>query len=69
MIKILKEYFSHLKIIQNKRDKLVPVRGTLSIAKAKKLIGFKSRIPFEIGFRRYIKWYKSFYKRKIINEH
>ncbi len=41
------------------RDRLMPKRGTLSIEKARKLLGYESRYPLEKGFVEYIAWYKS----------
>jgi nucleoside-diphosphate-sugar epimerase len=45
------------------RDALMPERGTLSIAKAKKLVGYEPRFPLEIGYRRYINWYRELFGR------
>ena len=59
MLNLVKENFKETKVKYKKRDKLVPKRGTLSIAKAKKLLGYKSMYPLEKGFLRYIKWYKT----------
>ena len=42
LLKILKENFTKLDVSYKKRDKLMPLRGTLDISKAKKLIKFKS---------------------------
>ena len=64
LIKILREFFPEIKIILKKRDKLVPVRGTLSTIKAKKLLNYKSKLPLEVGYRKYINWYKEFFKRQ-----
>lgn len=41
-------------------DRLQPRRGTLSVAKARRLLGYEPRFPIEEGFRRYIDWYRSF---------
>ncbi|MBN2734996.1 MAG: NAD(P)-dependent oxidoreductase [Methanomicrobiaceae archaeon] len=41
------------------RDNLMPFRGTLSVDKARKLIGYNPQNPIEIGFPKYIQWYKS----------
>jgi nucleoside-diphosphate-sugar epimerase len=60
LLKILKNNFPDIKIILKKRDKLVPVRGTLSIKKAKELLKYKPKLPLEIGYRKYIEWYKNF---------
>jgi nucleoside-diphosphate-sugar epimerase len=45
------------------RDALMPERGTLSIDKAKQLIGYEPRYPLEIGYRRYIEWYRQLFDR------
>jgi len=39
------------------RDNLMPERGTLSVEKAKQLIGYTPQYPLEKGYARYIKWY------------
>ena len=44
-----------------KRDKFMPVRGTLSNSKAKKLLNYSSRWNLEKGYIRYIKWYKKIF--------
>jgi len=40
------------------RDALMPERGTLSVAKARKLLGYEPKFPVEVGFKKYIDWYK-----------
>ncbi|HEV3027356.1 MAG TPA: NAD(P)-dependent oxidoreductase [Planctomycetota bacterium] len=42
-----------------KRDALMPVRGTLSVEKARKLIGFEPQWPIERGMAEYIDWYRT----------
>jgi nucleoside-diphosphate-sugar epimerase len=41
-------------------DRLTPRRGTLSVEKARRLIGYEPSHPIEVGFRRYIDWYRTF---------
>lgn len=41
------------------RDKLMPLRGTLSVEKAKSLLGYQPKFSIEKGFQKYIDWYKS----------
>ena len=65
LIQILSTQFPKLKIHYKTRDKFMPIRGTLSIKKAKKILGFKSNFPLEIGYLKYIKWYKNFYKNNM----
>ena len=40
------------------RDKLMPIRGSLSVEKAKKLLGYKPEYNIEKGFNDYITWYQ-----------
>ena len=65
MLNLVRKNFKDVKVNYIKRDKLVPKRGTLSNAKAKKLLEYKSNFPLEKGFLRYIKWYKT--KNKIFD--
>jgi nucleoside-diphosphate-sugar epimerase len=58
MADIIKEQFPQVKIKYILKDKLTPDRGTLSVEKAKKLIGYEPDWPLERGFIRYIDWYK-----------
>ena len=44
------------------KDKLTPDRGTLSVDKAKEMIGYMPDWPLEKGFVRYINWYKEMVK-------
>ena len=63
MIDILKNSFPNINIIKEKRDKLVPKRGTLSIDKAKDLLGYSPSWPLEKGYLNYIEWYSNFKKK------
>ena len=40
------------------RDKLMPHRGTLSVAKAMRLLGYEPRNPLEAGLEKYVQWYR-----------
>ena len=59
MASTIKEHFPDVKVIYEPRDRLTPSRGTLSVEKAKKLIGYKPEWPLEKGLAKYIDWYKS----------
>lgn len=59
MAAILKQHFPEAEIVHEDRDRLMPKRGTLSIEKARKLLGYESWYPLEKGFVEYIEWYKS----------
>lgn len=63
MAEIVKQAFPGIEVKYNPRDALMPERGTLSIEKARKLIGYEPQFPLEKGFPRYIEWYKGLAKR------
>ena len=65
LLKILKAEFPKVKVKYKNWDKFTPKRGTLSIAKAKKLLGYKPAYSIDIGYRKYIAWYKNFFKNTI----
>jgi len=61
MAEILVSHFPEIKIKFKPKDKLMPDRGTLSVDKARQLIGYSPQNPLEVGFVRYIAWYKSLF--------
>ena len=63
MAEIIKSEFPGIGVQYAARDALMPERGTLDVAKAKRLIGYEPRFPLEIGYRRYIQWYRGLFKR------
>ena len=62
MAEILKNYFSGININYTAKDSLTPDRGTLSIEKAKSLLNYKPSNPIEVGYPKYIGWYKKFWE-------
>ena len=62
LTELITDNFPKVQVSYKKRDKLMPLRGTLSISKAEKLIKFKSKWPLEKGYLKYINWYKSIFK-------
>jgi nucleoside-diphosphate-sugar epimerase len=60
MASIVQETFPNVEINLQPRDQLMPERGTLSIEKARKLLGYEPKWPLEVGFAKYINWYKEF---------
>ncbi|OVE76901.1 nucleoside-diphosphate sugar epimerase [bacterium F11] len=60
----IKKEFPNLKIESVVRDKLMPFRGTLSVKKAEKLLGYKPEYPIEKGIPKYIEWYKGMRDRR-----
>lgn len=58
MADIMSQEFPGIRIKHQPRDKLMPERGTLSVEKARRLLGYNPEYPLEAGFVRYIRWYK-----------
>lgn len=57
MAEILSEILPDVEVRHRERDKLMPERGTLSIDKARDLIGYTPSWPLERGFPEYVGWY------------
>lgn len=51
--------FPQVQVEYVERDSLMPFRGTLSVEKARRLIGYEPQYPVEEGFPKYIEWYRS----------
>ncbi len=58
MIDIMRREFPGVEVRYQPRDALMPERGTLSVGKARKLLGYEPAHPLERGFVEYIDWYK-----------
>lgn len=65
MAEMVREHFSDIQVEYLPKDSLTPDRGTLNIDKARDLIGFDPQNPLEIGYLKYINWYKSFAEEEI----
>lgn len=63
MADIVKAEFPGIEISYKPRDGLMPERGTLSVDKARRLLGYEPQWPLEKGFVRYIQWYKELYAK------
>ena len=63
LVDIIKKNFSKVKIVYKPRDKLMPIRGTLDVSKAKKLLNFESKWSLDRGYPAYIRWYKDLFKK------
>lgn len=61
MAEIMKANFKNLEVNYTPKDNLTPDRGTLSIEKARSLLGFDPEFPLEKGYVDYINWYKEFH--------
>jgi nucleoside-diphosphate-sugar epimerase len=60
VVDILQSFFPDLPVHLKERDKLMPERGTLSVEKAKDLLGYKPGYPLEKGLEKYVGWYRQF---------
>lgn len=60
MANMVREHFPSINVEYIPKDNLTPDRGTLNIDKARRLIGFEPEYPLEIGYTKYINWYKEF---------
>jgi len=63
LIEILRDKFENFDVIKKEREHLMPERGTLDVGKANELIDFNPQFPIEIGYEKYIQWYKDFTKK------
>jgi nucleoside-diphosphate-sugar epimerase len=59
MAEILKAHFPGVHVQHHPRDALMPERGTLSVDKARRLLGYAPAFPLDRGYASYIKWYKA----------
>jgi nucleoside-diphosphate-sugar epimerase len=58
LITIVQEHFPEVDVQYVERDALRPYRGTLSIDKARRMIGYEPRTTLEEGLDRYVAWYR-----------
>lgn len=63
MAGIIAAEFPGINVHHLERDALMPERGTLSVEKARRLIGYDPQFPLEKGYRRYIEWYRGLFDR------
>jgi nucleoside-diphosphate-sugar epimerase len=59
LVEVIRSVFPKIKVERVERDHLMPFRGTLSVQKARRLIGYAPMFPIEKGFIKYIEWYKN----------
>ena len=60
LIDILRKNFNKIEIINKSKESFMPERGTLIIEKAKKLLNYQPQNSIEVGYQKYIDWYKDF---------
>ncbi len=63
MVEILRRHFPDLRVKYVPKDQLMPDRGTLSVEKARRLIGYNPQFPLERGFVKYIEWYRELFNQ------
>lgn len=59
MATLIKEYFPEVEMEYMERDGLMPFRGTMSVDKAARLLGYAPQNPLEIGVKKYVEWYRT----------
>ncbi len=59
LVQIVSKNVPDVRINYLPKDRLTPVRGTLSVKKAEELIGYRPSYPVEKGYRSYVQWYKA----------
>ena len=62
MLEILSKSFEKVKITYSQKDKFTPNRGTLSVDKAREILGYAPKYHLDLGYTKYINWYKQFWK-------
>ncbi|MDQ3336710.1 MAG: NAD(P)-dependent oxidoreductase [Myxococcota bacterium] len=60
LVSVIKESFPTAPVEYVQRDHLMPFRGTLSVDKARRLFDYEPKNPIEVGFPKYIEWYRQF---------
>ena len=63
LVDVLTQEFPNVKILYKEREKFMPERGTLDVTKAKEKLGYSPKNSLEIGYVKYINWYKNFWKQ------
>lgn len=69
MAEITQAEFPGIRVRHVDRDALMPERGTLDIAKARALLGYEPKNPLEVGYRKYIAWYRELFERLKMTPH
>ena len=59
LVDCVRQEFPRVVVNYTERDNLRPFRGTMSVDKAKDLLGYRPVNPLEIGIPKYAAWYRS----------
>ena len=60
LVGVIREHFPNVQVEHVTRDNLMPFRGTLSVDKARRVFDYAPQNPIEVGFPKYIEWYRQF---------
>jgi nucleoside-diphosphate-sugar epimerase len=63
VIEIVRQECSGVSIKHEPRNKLMPRRGSLSVEKARRTLGYQPEYPLERGLVQYIRWYESIWRQ------
>jgi nucleoside-diphosphate-sugar epimerase len=58
VVDFLRAEFPGLDVAHKDRDRLMPERGTLSVAKARSVLGYAPDNPIDVGLLKYVDWYR-----------
>jgi nucleoside-diphosphate-sugar epimerase len=64
LVEQVQVHFPGIPVEYVERDALRPFRGTLSIERARELIGYKPKVELEEGVARYVAWYRQLLGRE-----
>ena len=59
LVGIVRRHFPAVEVERVDRDILMPERGTLSVDKARRLLGYAPAFDLETGMAKYVDWYRS----------
>jgi nucleoside-diphosphate-sugar epimerase len=59
LVDVLRKQFPDVKTAHATRDSLMPFRGTLSVDKARRLLGYAPANPIDVGIAKYVEWYRT----------
>ncbi len=65
LVTLVQQHFPEIAVEYVERDRLRPFRGTLSMDKARDLIGHVPQVELEDGLRRYVEWYRELTSRAV----
>ena len=58
LVEVVRSHFPEIEVQRVERDQLMPFRGTLSVEKARGVLGYAPQHPLEAGMAKYIEWYR-----------